>query len=227
MLAGKFFTICNSIHAMKISTILTSLIATVMTLSSCTPSTDGTASQQPVPDAVNPALENILTRTSVRQYEAGRTIPRDTIETLLRAAMAAPTAVNKQPWAFVAIDQRADLDSLAGVLPYARMLTQAPLAIVACGDLSKAIESEDASRGFWIQDVSAATENLLLAAHALGLGAVWTGVYPDEERVKAVQQRLGMPDNVIPLAVIPIGYPAGQQVPKDKWKPENIHFNRW
>ena len=175
----------------------------------------------------NQALECILTRTSVRQYDENRTISRDTIETLLRAAMAAPTAVNKQPWAFVAIDNRQDLDSLAAVLPYARMLAKAPLAIVACGDMSKIIDGETPDKGFWIQDVSAATENLLLAAHALGLGAVWTGVYPDADRVKAVQQRLGMPDSIIPLAVVPVGYPAGPQTPKDKWKTENVHFNRW
>lgn len=196
-------------------------------MSSCNNNTateTGVSAENP---SANPALECILTRTSVRQYDENRTVSRDTIETLLRAAMAAPTAVNKQPWAFVAIDNRQDLDSLASVLPYARMLTKAPLAIVACGDMSKFIEGENADRGFWIQDVSAATENLLLAAHALGLGAVWTGVYPDGERVKAVQQRLGMPDSIIPLAVIPVGYPAGPQTPKDKWKPENIHFNRW
>ena len=175
----------------------------------------------------NQALECILTRTSVRQYDENRTISRDTIETLLRAAMAAPTAVNKQPWAFVAIDNRQDLDSLAAVLPYARMLAKAPLAIVTCGDMSKTIDGETPDKGFWIQDVSAATENLLLAAHALGLGAVWTGVYPDADRVKAVQQRLGMPDSIIPLAVVPVGYPAGPQTPKDKWKTENVHFNRW
>ena len=175
----------------------------------------------------NQALECILTRTSVRQYDENRTISRDTIETLLRAAMAAPTAVNKQPWAFVAIDNRQDLDSLAAVLPYARMLAKAPLAIVTCGKMKKIIDGETPDKGFWIQDVSAATENLLLAAHALGLGAVWTGVYPDADRVKAVQQRLGMPDSIIPLAVVPVGYPAGPQTPKDKWKTENVHFNRW
>ena len=75
--------------------------------------------------------------------------------------------------------------------------------------------------------VSSVGQNLLLAAHALGLGAVWTGVYPDADRVKAVQQRLGMPDSIIPLAVVPVGYPAGPQTPKDKWKTENVHFNRW
>lgn len=196
-----------------------------MALSSCTTSStpNATADQS----TGNAALECILTRTSVRQYQPDRTISRDTVETLLRAAMSAPTAVNKQPWAFIALDDRAALDSLAQVLPYARMLTKAPLAIVTCGDLSKAIDGEDADKGFWIQDVSAATENLLLAAHAMGLGAVWTGVYPDAERVKDVQERLGLPANVIPLAVVPVGYPTGPQKPKEKWDPANVHFNTW
>lgn len=196
-----------------------------MALSSCTTSStpNATADQS----TGNAALECILTRTSVRQYQPDRTISRDTVETLLRAAMSAPTAVNKQPWAFIALDDRAALDSLAQVLPYARMLTKAPLAIVTCGDLSKAIDGEDADKGFWIQDVSAATENLLLAAHAMGLGAVWTGVYPDAERVKDVQERLDLPANVIPLAVVPVGYPTGPQKPKEKWDPANVHFNKW
>ncbi|MDE6394313.1 MAG: nitroreductase family protein [Duncaniella sp.] len=210
---------------MKTATLFAALIASVMTLTSCSKSSPDNAAQ--AASDSNAALECILTRTSVRQYAPDRTISRDTVETLLRAAMSAPTAVNKQPWAFVAIDDRAQLDSLTSVLPYARMLSQAPLAIVVCGDLSKAIESENADGGFWIQDVSAATENLLLAAHALGLGAVWTGVYPDSERVNGVREQLGMPDNIIPLAVVPIGYPTGPQTPKDKWKPENVHFNRW
>lgn len=210
---------------MKKSVILTAFIASIMALSSCTTSStpDATADQS----TGNAALECILTRTSVRQYQPDRTISRDTVETLLRAAMSAPTAVNKQPWAFIALDDRAALDSLAQVLPYARMLTKAPLAIVTCGDLSKAIDGEDADKGFWIQDVSAATENLLLAAHAMGLGAVWTGVYPDAERVKDVQERLGLPANVIPLAVVPVGYPTGPQKPKEKWDPANVHFNKW
>lgn len=210
---------------MKKSIFYTAIIASVMTLSSCTKSADAdTASDR---SSSNAPLECILTRTSVRQYQADRTISRDTIETLLRAAMSAPTAVNKQPWAFIAIDERGSLDSLAQVLPYARMLTKAPLAIVTCGDLSKAADGENADKGFWIQDVSAATENLLLAAHALGLGAVWTGVYPDAERVTAVQDRLGLPAHIIPLAVVPVGYPTGPQAPKEKWNPSNVHFNQW
>ncbi|MBD5322213.1 MAG: nitroreductase family protein [Bacteroides sp.] len=210
---------------MKSATLIAALTASVMSLASCSSSTADKAIQ--TSSDSNPAIECILTRTSVRQYAPDRTVSRDTVETLLRAAMSAPTAVNKQPWAFVAIDDRAVLDSLTTALPYARMLSQAPLAIVVCGDLSKSIDGESVDRGFWIQDVSAATENLLLAAHALGLGAVWTGVYPDPERVNAVKEYLGMPENIIPLAVVPIGYPTGSQTPKDKWKPENVHFNRW
>ena len=167
-------------------------------------------------------VENIMTRTSVRDY-TDQTISADTIEMLLRAGMAAPTAVNKQPWHFVVVNGREKLDQLAQTNPYAKMLEKAPLAIVVCGDMSKALEGE--TRAFWIQDCSAATENILLAAHALGLGAVWTGLYPDEERVDAVSEVLKLTDNFIPLCTIVIGYPAEQPQPKDKWKPENVSYN--
>lgn len=193
----------------------------VMTMTSCDTNTQETGTDGNKP---NPALENIMTRTSVRQYQSDRKISKDTVEMLLRATMAAPTAVNSQPWQLIVIDNRESLDSLAEVLPYAKMLKHAPLAIVTCGDLSKAIEDEPT---FWIQDVSAATENLLLAAHSLGLGAVWTGVYPNKERAEAVSERLGLPANIIPLAVVPIGYPDGEHHPKDKWNPEAVHYNHW
>lgn len=173
----------------------------------------------------NAAMDCIMTRTSVRNYEAGHKISKDTVDMLLKAAMAAPTAVNKQPWAFVVVDDRAVMDSLMAACPYARMLEKAPLAIVTCGDMSLAIEGE--ARDMWIQDVSAATENLLLAAHALGLGAVWTGVYPIPERVEGVKKALGLPSNIVPLAVVPVGYPAGSSTPKDKWMPEKVHYNRF
>lgn len=179
----------------------------------------------PAADSSAAALEAIFTRTSVRSYDPDRAMSPDTVETLLRAAMSAPTAVNKQPWAFVVLDNREALDSLAEVLPYAKMLNHAPLAIVVCGDMDKALEGT--ARDFWIQDASAATENLLIAAHALGLGAVWTGVYPDSERVEAVKNRLGLPSAIIPLCVVPVGYPEGEQTPKDKWNPGVIHYNRW
>lgn len=168
-------------------------------------------------------LDNIATRTSIRDYEA-RPVEKEKVEKMLRAAMAAPTAMNKQPWHFVVVEQRSVLDSLADANPNAKMLLKAPLAIVVCGDMDKVIEG--GGRDFWIQDASAATENLLLAAHAMGLGAVWTGAYPSEERSKAISATLSLPDNLVPLNMVVIGYPAEHPQPKDKFKEENITFKR-
>ena len=167
-------------------------------------------------------LDNIATRTSIRDYEA-RPVEKEKVEKMLRAAMAAPTAMNKQPWHFVVVEQRSVLDSLAGANPNAKMLLKAPLAIVVCGDMDKVIEG--GGRDFWIQDASAATENLLLAAHAMGLGAVWMGAYPSEERCKAISATLSLPDNLVPLNMIVIGYPAEHPQPKDKFKEENITYS--
>ena len=167
-------------------------------------------------------LDNIATRTSVRDYEA-RPVEKEKIEKMLRAAMAAPTAMNKQPWHFVVVDQRNVLDAFAGANPYAKMLKKAPLAIVVCGNTDKMIEG--GGRDFWIQDASAATENLLLAAHAMRLGAVWTGAYPSEERCISISKVLSLSDNLIPLNMIVVGYPAEQPQPKQKFKEENISYN--
>ena len=169
-------------------------------------------------------VENIMTRTSIRQY-TDQTISADTIETLLRAGMAAPTAVNKQPWHFVAITSKDKLKELAATNPNARMLEQAPLTIVVCGDMQKALEGE--GRQLWIQDCSAATENILLAAHALGLGAVWTALYPRDDRAKGAIEALKLPDHIVPLCAIIVGYPAESPTPKDKWKPENVSYNEF
>jgi nitroreductase len=114
---------------------------------------------------------------------------------------------------------------LGDSLPYSRCANHPAVAIIPCGDLSKAIEGEMAA--FWINDVSAATENLLLAAHSMGLGAVWTGLHPDMNRAHMVQQLLGLPEHIIPLCVVPVGVPAEQPEVKDKYKPENIHYNAW
>ena len=173
-------------------------------------------------NAEQAVLDNIATRTSVRDYEA-RPVEKEKIEKMLRAAMAAPTAMNKQPWHFVVVDQRNVLDALAGANPYAKMLKKAPLAIVVCGNTDKMIEG--GGRDFWIQDASAATENLLLAAHAMGLGAVWTGAYPSEERCISISKVLSLSDNLIPLNMIVVGYPAEQLQPKQKFKEENISYN--
>lgn len=173
-------------------------------------------------DNKNAAIETIMTRTSIRSY-TDRTVSADTVEMLLRAGMAAPTAVNAQPWHFVVINERAKLDELAGTNRHGDMLRQAPLAIVVCGNMEKAMQGP--GQAFWIQDCSAATENILLAAHALGLGAVWTGCYPMEERVAAVSEVLGLPETIVPLCVIVMGYPNENPQPKDKWKPENVSYN--
>lgn len=173
-------------------------------------------------NAEQAVLDNIATRTSIRDYEA-RPVEKEKVEKMLRAAMAAPTAMNKQPWHFVVVDQRNVLDALAGTNPYAKMLKKAPLAIVVCGNTDKMIEG--GGRDFWIQDASAATENLLLAAHAMGLGAVWTGAYPSEERCISISKVLSLSDNLIPLNMIVVGYPAEHPQPKQKFKEENVSYN--
>ncbi len=169
-------------------------------------------------------LSVIHNRKSVRNFIPQKEVSKDDLITLVKAGMAAPTAVNKQPWAFVIVTERATLDSLTTNLPYAQMLKEAGAAIVVCGDLSKAVEGLPE---FWVQDCSAATENILLAAEAMGLGAVWTGLYPAMDRARFVQDILGLPETIIPLNVIPIGYPSGETVPKDKWKEENLHWEKW
>lgn len=194
--------------------------AALLAASSCTTTPSETDALTST-DAAQAVIGNIMTRTSVRQYN-DRPISADTLETLLKAGMAAPTAVNKQPWAFVVTTGRDALDSLATLQP---RLQTAAAAITVCGDMTRAIEGE--GRDFWVQDCSAATENILLAAHALGLGAVWTGVYPIAERVDDVSRALALPDSVVPMCIIAVGYPVGDQEPKDKWDPSKVHYQRW
>lgn len=177
-----------------------------------------------VKDAENCVINNIMSRTSVRLYEE-TPIENAKIEMLLKAAMAAPTAGNKQPWKFVVIKDKDILHSISANLNTMKMAENAPLAIVVCGDLDNTFPGD--GRDYWVQDTSAATENLLLAAHASGLGAVWCGIYPMPERIEFLQQLLHLPGNIVPLNVIPIGYPADTQPAKDKWKPENIHYDTW
>lgn len=172
----------------------------------------------------NKAIETIMTRVSVREF-TGEKISEAQIDTLLRAAMAAPSAINKQPWAFIVVTDEVLIAKLGEALPYSRCSNKPAVAIIPCGDLSKAIEGEMAA--FWINDVSAATENLLLAAHAMGLGAVWTGLHPDMNRATMVQKMLGLPEHIIPLCVVPVGVPAEKPAVKEKYNPENIHYNAW
>lgn len=169
------------------------------------------------------AIENIMTRTSIRQFK-NQPVEQEKIDILLKAAMAAPTAVNLQPWHFIVIDDKATIDLLSGNQP-----TNAPLLIALCGDTDKTMMPDGKTKlpDFWVEDVSAATENLLLAAHALGLGAVWTGVYPAMERTAEVANVLNCPKNIVPLAVVRVGYPDESPEPKNKFKEENISYNKF
>lgn len=174
--------------------------------------------------AENSTVETIMTRTSVRTYSE-RPVSKETVDTLLRAAMAAPSAVNKQPWRIVVIDNRETLQYISENFSSMTMANTAQLAIVMCGDMSATLDGD--AHDYWVEDVSAATENLLLAAHAVKLGAVWCGIYPKKDRVATFSKLLNLPGNIVPMACVCIGYPAGDQAPKDKWKPENIHYNSW
>jgi nitroreductase len=170
------------------------------------------------------ALTVIYNRKSVRNY-IDKPVSKESLEILLKAGMAAPTAADKRPWSFVVITDKAKLNVLATALPHARMLTQAAAAIIVCGTPSQSLPGADAA--YWIQDCSAATENILLAAEAIGLGAVWTGVYPNDDRVHAVRTAMSIPEDTIPLNVIPIGYPVGIEQPKNKYNAQKIHWNSW
>lgn len=178
--------------------------------------TNGCTQQHKNVDAAQVVLDNIASRKSVRSYTS-EPVPDEMVEKLLRAAMAAPSAMNTQPWEFVVVRDRATLDALGEGLTYAKMLKEATLAVVVCGDKS---------RERWVHDASAATENLLLAAEALGLGAVWTAA-DDPVRSSVVRDVLGVPDNMGTLCVIAIGFPSKEEKPKDKWKPEKIHYEKW
>jgi nitroreductase len=169
-------------------------------------------------------LEAIFRRKSVREFSP-QEIGSKQLEALVKAGMAAPTAINAQPWKFGIVTERKKLDALAEGLPYARMLFEAPAAIVVCGDLQKALTGTD--QNYWVQDCAAATENILLAAEAMGLGAVWTAAFPYKDRIKPVRESLKLPEHIVPLNVIPLGYPKGNPQPKDKWKPENVFRNSY
>lgn len=167
------------------------------------------------------ALEIIHTRKSIRKYEK-REVSDELITKVLSAGMAAPSAGNQQPWQFILIKDKKILNKIPSIHPYAAMAKDAPVAILICGDLG--LEKHE---GFWIQDCSAATENILLAANALGLGAVWTGVFPVQERINGFKKLLDIPEDVIPFALIPLGFPAEKRLKEDRYKAERVHHDGW
>lgn len=181
------------------------------------------------------ALDVIKARTSIRAF-TGEKLSEEQINTLLDAAMAAPTAANIQPWRFVVITDDAVKDGLYQGEVHKKMVNGAGAVIVVCGESIRMVTPRDAGpdaepearpNNWWFEDCSAATENLLLAATALDLGAVWLSCYPNEKSVERIKAYLGLPESVIPLAIVPVGYPAENPDPKQKWDPEKIHYNKW
>ena len=207
---------------MKKLSIVILAIASIM-LTSC-------KSQECAPSA----LDIIMSRTSIRSF-TGDPVSKEQLETIPKAGMAAPSAMNGQPWRFVVVTDKEKIASVFGSGFRGEMFTQAGAVIVVCGETTQMRKpfgqpdapEEEMPNKFWYEDCSAAAQNILLAAKALGLGAVWTAGYPAMERVSSIAYALGIPEKVIPLCVIPVGVPAENPEPKDKWKPENIHWEQW
>ncbi|GAA0742839.1 nitroreductase family protein [Clostridium oceanicum] len=166
-------------------------------------------------------MNAILERRSIRKYK-DKKISDDIVEELLKAAMAAPSAANEQTWQFVVLRDKETMKKITKVHDYSKMLLEADVAIVVCGDKSKELVKD-----FWVQDCSAATENILIEAQDKGLGAVWLGVYPMKERVDGIKEILKLPEGIIPLSVISIGYPNENKKPSDRFNKERIHYDRW
>ncbi len=167
------------------------------------------------------ALQAILSRRSIRAYTRQPVADADVAD-LLAAAMNAPSAGNEQPWHFIVIRDRQRLAMIPRLHPHSRMVPDASAAILVCGDLN--LEQHP---GFWVQDCSAATQNILIAAHAKGLGAVWLGIYPRPDRVESFKEAFDLPEHVIPFALIPIGYPAEHKTPNNNYDPARVHFDQW
>ena len=193
-----------------------------------------TEPQPVVNDPAEVVMTNILNRKSVRSY-TGDTIPAKVMENLLRAAMAAPSGRNIQPWSFVVLNDTSRYDEIFGENFNMGMYKQSAAVVVVCADTTVVRlprDNPDAPavqqpNGIWRDDMGAVTENLLLAVEAHGLGACWTACYPYADRMEPVKKALGLPATVVPYSVVPIGYPAGDEQPKDKWDASRIHYNNW
>jgi nitroreductase len=166
-------------------------------------------------------METIYKRRSIRKY-TGEPVSEEALLKFIKAGMNAPSAGNEQPWYFVIINERETLNAIADVHPYAKMLYQAPAAILVCGNPS--LEKHE---GYWVQDCSAATQNILLEIEDQEYGGVWIGVYPREERINSLRDLLEVPENIIPFSLIGLGHPAEFKDPNDKFPEERIRWNRW
>jgi len=166
-------------------------------------------------------IECLMTRRSIRKY-TDRPVDNSLVKHLLQAAMAAPSSANEQPWQFVVIRDRKILHEASAIHTFSYMLDQAAMAILVCEDPTLEF---NAGRG--PLDCSAATMSILLAAHALGLGAVWVGIYPVQERMEKTRNLLDIPLHIIPIALVSLGYPDEIPHSEDRFKAERVHYERW
>jgi nitroreductase len=166
-------------------------------------------------------FETILNRRSIRKY-TNEEISEEKIDKILKAAMYAPSAMNYQPWHFIVIDKREAIDQIFNINPHADMVKGAQLAIIVCGDTKLEMNID-----YLVQDCSSATQNALLAIHELGLGAVWISSYPNKETIEGIRKYYGLPENIVPVSIISLGYPAEQITTEDRFNKTRIHNNKW
>jgi len=172
---------------------------------------------------MNPALKFIFARRSIRKYQ-NKDVSKEIVKDLLEAAMSAPSAVAKDPWHFIVVRDPVMRKNLADVLPNGKMLKDSPVGIVVCGDREKA---HDRQISYLLQDCSAAIENLLLAVSVLGLGAVWLGVHPREERIAPIRALFSLPENIIPVSAIAVGWPLEKPIDRTRYNKEAVHLEKW
>ena len=166
-------------------------------------------------------LEAIISRRSIRKFEE-KPVPQEMVDELLKSAMYAPSAKNYRTWHFLVINERTKLDELSDLHPSAKMLKTATLAILVCGD-----RNLDPMDGYLAINTSAATQNILLAAHEMGLGSVWIGVFPREERIEEMVRYFNFPENILPVNLIAIGWPGEERPVPERFEPQKIHYNAW
>jgi len=167
-------------------------------------------------------IETMMTRRSVRSWD-DKPVPEEIVKKILSAAMQTPSARNQQAWQFIVLNDRRVLNEAAQTAPGARHAEKAPLGIIVCGDMSL----ETATAGYWIQDCAAASMSILLAAYSLGLAGVWTAGYPNMDRASGLAKIAGLPENVIPLSMVLLGYPESKPAPEDRFKEDRVHYNQW
>lgn len=188
------------------------LLSTLFVFASCADNKDRETKSEIILSAIN-------NRKSVRNFVKERPVGKQEVEALVKAGMAAPSGKDIRPWEILIVDDRNILDKMAEKLPTAKMLADSPMAIVVCGDTTKSF--------YWYLDCAAVTQNILIAAEAMELGAVWTAAYPYRDRMNIVVDNTGLPSHILPLAVIPVGYPKGPQNIKNKYDKAKIHINKW